>query len=151
MKVQHTEEQLPVDAAAFERLLVLLDPSSEDGETGAVLASTMVGQAGHVELAVAMNGPETWALKAYAESEEISLKEAAWIYLDQAALRLGGKSVGTTTVEGLDLAPELVQAAEAAGAEALVLPALMAARVMASKQSWAGLALPVVVAPAQAA
>lgn len=132
---------------AFDRLLVVLDPSSKDGERGAELASTLIGDDGYLELAVAMSGPEAWALEAFAESEAISTKEAAGIYLDQAAERLGGIRVDTTTIEGADLASELVRAAEAADASVVVLPAIMAARVMASKQSWADVPFPIIVVP----
>ncbi|MBT8199909.1 MAG: hypothetical protein KJO36_05270, partial [Acidimicrobiia bacterium] len=128
------KEQNLTEPAAFDRLFVLLDPSSKDGEDGAALALTLMGEDGHMQLAVAMSGPEAWALDAFAESEAISTKEAAGIYLDQAAARLGGNRVDTTTIEGIDLANELVHAAEEADAGVVVLPAILAARVMASKQ-----------------
>lgn len=132
---------------AFDRLLVVLDPSSKDGERGAELASTLIGDDGYLQLAVAMSGPEAWALQAFAESENISTKEAASIYLHQATERLGSSRVATTTLDGADLATELVRAAEAAGAGAVVLPAIVAARVMASKRSWADVPFPIVVVP----
>ncbi|NNF54681.1 MAG: hypothetical protein HKN03_09605, partial [Acidimicrobiales bacterium] len=55
--------------------------------------------------------------------------------------------VDTTTIEGIDLANELVHAAEEADAGVVVLPAILAARVMASKQSWADVPFPIIMVP----
>ncbi len=135
----------------FERLLVVLDPTSEDGERGAELALDLVGDEGHVELAVALSGPEAWALHAFAEAEDVSAAEAAVIYLDQAVERLGPRAVGATTVDGQDLPQDLVGAVSRAGANGAVLPAQMAARVLASISSWAAMPFPVVVVPQRSA
>lgn len=131
----------------FERLVVLLDPSSPAGESGADLARSLVGHDGHLELAVALTGPEAWPFQAFADSEELPIKEAASIYLEQAAERLGHDRVSTTLVDGADLTADLVSVVEESDAHAVVAPAVMAARAMASKGAWATLPFPVLVVP----
>lgn len=131
----------------FERMVVLLDPSSEDGEAGAGLARSLLGGEGHVVLAVAMSGPEAWALEAYAEAEGVSVRDAASIYLAQVEERLGHGRVTVTVVDGADLAADLSWVAMEANADAVVVPAGMAARTIATKRAWAELPFPLLVTP----
>lgn len=131
----------------FERMVVLLDPSSPDGESGAGLARSLVGRDGHVVLVASMTGPEAWALQAYADAEGVSVKEAASVYLAQVEERLGHGRVTATIVDGGDLAADLSWLAVEADADAVVVPAGMAARTIATKRSWAALPFPMLVTP----
>lgn len=135
----------------LKRLVVVLDPSSSEGDTTAQVASALVGEEGELQLVVPLSGPEALSLHDYAESEGVSIKEAAGIYLAQVSERLGRHGLTSTLIDGTDLAADLIEAVEQADAQGVVAPAELAARTMATKRRWAALPFPVVVVPARAA
>lgn len=131
----------------MRRMLVLMDPSSLQGDSGAALASSLVGPDGHLCLAVEVSGPSAHALRAFADSEEISVRDAAMIYLGQAGMRLGHDRVAPLLLDGVDLASELRWLAAECEVDAVVVPAVRAAAAIASKKAWASLPFPLLVAP----
>ncbi|NNE94780.1 MAG: hypothetical protein HKN24_02000 [Acidimicrobiales bacterium] len=67
------------------KTLVLLDPTSPDGETALDLLDA--GDT-HVALVVLMHGPASEALHQFAAIENIDLASAASVYLDQVTERI---------------------------------------------------------------
>ncbi|MDH3605962.1 MAG: hypothetical protein OER12_03090 [Acidimicrobiia bacterium] len=133
----------------FDRAVVLLDSSSSDGDDGASLAASLLGADGHLTLAVSLSGPEAWGVSAFADSEALSISDAATVYLKQVTERLDHPQISTTMVDGAELTAELIAMVEESDADVLVLPAPWAVRIMATKRSWAALSFPVVVVPAR--
>lgn len=65
--------------------LVLLDPTSDDGESA---ISLLDAQDHHVTLMVLISGPASSALRDFARAEEVYVADAGWRYLEQVAGRL---------------------------------------------------------------
>lgn len=82
--------------------LVLLDPTSEDGESALDLLDA---QDRHVTLLVLISGPASQALRDFAGAEDVYVSAAGWRYLEQVADRL-------------DLEPEQLAAVNASGPNA---------------------------------
>jgi hypothetical protein len=135
------------DEPTFDRLLVVLDPSARDGDSGAFLARTLVGADGHIELAVPLSGPAAQALQRYAESESITVKEAAEIYLRQTIQRIGGSDTTGTLLDGSDLAVEVAAAVTASNSGGAVMSRSMADRAMTNRTAWDAIGFPVLVIP----
>ncbi len=138
---------MPATTSQMKRLLVLMDPSSQQGDSGAALASSLLGTDGHLCLAVEVMGPAAHALRAFADSEEISVRDAAMIYLGQAGMRLGHDRVSALLLDGDDLAAELPAVAAECEVDAVVIPAARAAAAIATKGAWASLPFPLLIAP----
>lgn len=132
----------------FARLLVLLDPTTPSGDAGAALASSLAGADGAIHLAVASSGPEAWPFAAFGEAEYVSPTHAARRYLDQVSGRIAHTPASVTTIDGIDLTADLAWLVARLGADALVVPAGLAARTLATKRSWGAIPCPVIVAPA---
>lgn len=133
--------------AAFERLLVLLDPSSLEGDSGAKLARLLVGREGHIHLAVALSGPEAGALRDFAAAESMTVKDVAEIYLRQTILRIGSNGVTSTLVDGTALAADLADAIDSSASDGIVIPTVMADRARADRTTWDAIRLPVLEVP----
>jgi len=131
----------------FERLLVVLDPSSREGDAGAKLARSLVGLEGHIHLAVALSGPESAALQDYAAAESMTVKDAAEIYLRQTKERLGSQGVTSTLLDGTDLAADLVDAVESSNSGGAVMPEAMVERAQSDRATWGAISFPVLVVP----
>lgn len=136
---------------SFDHAIVVLDSSSPAGDDGATLAASLLGADGRITLAVSLSGPEAWGMSAFAEAEKTPISEAATIYLGQVAERLGHPRVSTTALDGAELIGELIALVEESDADVVVMPAPMAARIMATKRAWATLPFPVVLVPGRPA
>lgn len=132
---------------ALGRLVVLLDPGMSDGDSRVALARRLIGPDGHLHLVAAMTGPEAWALRAYADSEELSVKDAAAIYVHQVVERLGHDNVSTALVEVVDTKDDVADLVRQAEADGAVMPASLAARVMTGRRDWTALPFPVLILP----
>ncbi len=131
-----------------EHLLVVIDPSSPDGEAGLSQAAAARGRGGRVTLAALLYGPPVAALLEFADSEAVSVADAAAVYLEQVAVRLGGTGVGRTAIDGGDMATDLIAVGRQLGATAIVLPATFAAsRNTAINRLLAESDIPVTVVP----
>jgi hypothetical protein len=133
--------------ATFDRLLVLLDPSSPEGDSGAKLARLLVGPEGHIHLVVALSGPEAGSLRDFADAESMTVKDVAGIYLRQTILRIGSGGVTSTLVDGTDLAADLVDAIDSSASDGIVIPAAMVDRTRADRATWDAISFPVLVVP----
>ncbi len=100
--------------------LVLLDPTSADGESALSLLSPADD---HVALITMVRGRTSAALRDFAHAEDIDVASAAWVYLDQVVARTGaartavartelaGRALETMLVDGPDFSTELVDIA----------------------------------------
>ena len=82
--------------------LVLLDPTSADGENS---LSLLRHDDLHLTLLVLLSGPASRSLRDFARAEEIDMSTAGWRYLEQV-------------VDRLDLAPDQLLAMTASGPSA---------------------------------
>ena len=65
--------------------LVLLDPTSPDGESALTLLSD---DDQHITLLVLLSGPASRALRDFARAENIDMSTAGWRYLEEVVSRL---------------------------------------------------------------
>ena len=84
--------------------LVLLDPTSPDGENALTLLDATDE---HITLLVLLSGPASRSLRDFARAEDIDMSTAGWRYLEQV-------------VERVDSAPEQLLAMTASGPSAAV-------------------------------
>ena len=105
--------------------IVLLDPTSPDGETALDLLESIDD---HVALVVLINGPSARSLREFAEVERIDVGTAGWIYLDQVIDRLAytGHHVQAITASGPDVVAELADIAATTTTRRVLLPATFA-------------------------
>ena len=106
--------------------LVVLDPSSDWGEVALdyVIGAANVGE-NAITLFAALDGPAAFALSEYAADTGVSIAEAGDVYVEQVSERIvsrGAVVSGHATGDG-DLAAAIVDAAVAAGATAVAIPA----------------------------
>lgn len=137
---------IPWSDNPFPAVVVLLDPSSLEGDAGVGLASSLVGPLGRLVLAVPVSGPHAWPFPALAESERVTVADAARVYLRQVAARADAQNLTVKTLDGDDLATDLTRLVLDSRADALVVPAGMVATVLPTKQH-SSLPFPVLVAP----
>jgi hypothetical protein len=104
--------------------LVLLDPTSDDGEAP---LHTLTDDDHHVRIVVLLSGRTSAALREYAASENLALADAGWIYLDQVAERLAatGHLVETVLATGPDPVAELALLVSEGNVGRIVLPPSM--------------------------
>lgn len=98
---------LPMNAltpTALHTTLVLLDPTSPDGENALTL---LEAHDEHVTLLVLLSGPASRSLRDFARAEDIDMSTAGWRYLEQV-------------VERVQRAPEHLLAMTASGPSAAV-------------------------------
>ena len=132
----------------FNHLLVVVDPSSADGEGSVSLARQALDAGGTVTVLTLLSGDEAAPLRAFSEVEEVSLIDASEIYLRQVAERIGPEGVVTTSVPGHDPAADLLEAVEESEATAIVIPASIAGRHAGAMRRLAEEAtVPVIIAP----
>jgi nucleotide-binding universal stress UspA family protein len=100
---------------------------------------------------VALEGPTAQALHEYAESEGISLTQAADTYLDQVESRVTQDigPIGKVAVSGSDLAQEILEYAEEAGVSAIVVPFRGKEDRALINRVTSGAQVPVLVVPSQ--
>ena len=89
--------------------LVLLDPTSHDGENALTLLDATDE---HITLLVLLSGPASRSLRDVARAEDIDMSTAGWLYLEQVVERI--------VVEGVAVAPEPLLAMTACGPSAAV-------------------------------
>ena len=131
----------------FDRVVVLLDSSSPTGDAGVGFASSLLGSDGYMTLAVSTSGPEASGLREFATAEEVAISEAADIYLEQVAERLGPYRVNTASLDGADLAGALKAVVQESSADVAVVPASLAARALEG----GSLSFPILVVPEELA
>lgn len=104
--------------------VVLLDPTSADGESG---LDALADDDHHVAVVVLLSGRTSVALREYAAAENLALADAGWIYLDQVAERLdgSGRLVETVLATGPDPVAELALLAAGGNVGRIVLPPSM--------------------------
>ncbi len=92
------------NTTALPTTVVLLDPTSHDGENALTLLDTTDE---HITLLVLLSGPASHSLRDFARAEEIDMSTAGWRYLEQV-------------VERVESAPEHLLAMTACGPSAAV-------------------------------
>ena len=127
----------------FDRVVVLLNSTSADGDAGVGFAASLLGADGYMTLAVPTAGPGASGLEGFAKAEDVTISDAADAYLEQVAERLGPYRVNTRALAGVDLATELKEIVEESSADAAVVPASLASPVLASGT----LSFPMLVVP----
>jgi hypothetical protein len=102
--------------------LLLLDPTSIDGESG---LAALGAADDHVALITLISGRTSSALREFAHAEEVDLLTAAWIYLDQVVARAEapGRQLETILIDGSDLARELVDLTATTTVRRVIMPA----------------------------
>jgi hypothetical protein len=89
--------------------LVLLDPTSPDGEN----ALTLLDETDeHITLLVLLSGPASRSLRDFARAEDIDMSTAGWRYLEQVVERVA--------VDNIDIEPAHLLAMTACGPSAAV-------------------------------
>jgi hypothetical protein len=86
------DEALTDQTMTTARTLILIDPSSRDGEGG---LGVLTDEDTAITLLLTLNGRSAAALREFAAAEDIDVSMAGLIYLDQVVRRLG-------TERGLD-------------------------------------------------
>jgi hypothetical protein len=101
--------------------LVLLDPTSPDGESALEL---LTASDDHVALVVLLTGKSSHALRDFARAEEVDLLTAGWIYLDQVVARVGlaDRELQTILVDGPSVASEMATLAATMVVRRVLLP-----------------------------
>ena len=94
-------------STAVPTTLVLLDPTSPDGENALTLLDATDE---HITLLVLLSGPSSRSLRDFARAEDIDMSTAGWRYLEQVVDR----------VESVVTAPEQLLAMTACGPSAAV-------------------------------
>ena len=123
--------------------IVLLDPSSPDGETALELLDSIDD---HIALVVMLGGAGAQSLRDFAAAERIDVATAGWIYLDQVTERLAytGYHIQAITASGADALAELADLAANTVTRRVLLPA--AFPDVARKSLAARVSAPVIVA-----
>lgn len=104
--------------------VVLVDPTSPDGESSLDLLHRLGDEVEHVAVVTLLNGRHSSALRDYAHAENIDLTTAGWVYLDQVCERIAhpGLVVETVLATGPAIDVELVAIARDRQVERIVLP-----------------------------
>lgn len=131
--------------------LVLLDPTSDDGESALGLLDA---QDQHVTLMVLISGPASQALRDFARAEEVYMSDVGWRYLEQVAGRmsLGPECVAIVNASGPDAFAEIAELAATQAIHRVLLPSSVDRFQRGLHgQIERGVTAPVVVAPLHAA
>ena len=101
-----TPTPTPIPAVITPVTVVLVDPSSSDGEDALALLDD---RDDHVSVVVLLSGRNSSALRDFARAEEIDVATAGWIYLEQVARRIArpSRNVELLVATGPDTAYEL--------------------------------------------
>jgi hypothetical protein len=131
--------------------LVLLDPTSDDGESA---LGVLDAQDDHVTLMVLISGPASQALRDFACAEEVYVSDAGWRYLEQVAGRvpLGPEQLAVVNASGPDAFAEIADVAATQEVRRVLLPSSVNRFQRGlHEQLSSALTTPVVVAPLHAA
>lgn len=101
--------------------LVLLDPTSPDGESSLQLLDSTDR---HVVLMVLLSGPTSRSLRDFARSEELDMATAGWCYLEQVGerLMLAPEQMLAMTARGPSAATELADVVVSNETHRVLLP-----------------------------
>jgi hypothetical protein len=101
--------------------LVLLDPTSADGESA---LSLLDAGDQHVTLLVLLSGPSAGALRDVADAQEIDMSTAGWTYLDQVVTQVSvaPDRLLAMTAAGPSAAAEIADVAAAEQLQRVLLP-----------------------------
>lgn len=93
-------------AKSSPSVIVLLDPTSDDGEAA---LNAVADADNNVALLTLASGPTSHAIRDFARAEDIDLPTAAWIYLEQVERRTAkpGRLVELIVATGPDTGYEL--------------------------------------------
>ena len=128
--------------------LILLDPSSPDGEAGLLVDSDA-----NVTVMIFIDGPSGAPLAAFADAESVSISQAANRYLDQVIARCAPERlIEAVSSSGVDPVDEILEIAGETGASSIIIPP---SRPGLGGRSWDRLVsastVPIVLAPRLAA
>ena len=121
-----TVQDVNKDSQNTPTTIVLVDPTSPDGETSIGLIDDAVE---NLALVVLLTGRASNALRDYALGEGTTVSSAAWTYLDRLTPRVMGGTIGRgrriehVVANGPDTANELAAVAADRDTRAIVLPA----------------------------
>jgi len=112
---------LTTDTAALPTTLVLLDPTSHDGENALGLLDATDE---HITLLVLLSGPASRSLRDFARAEEIDMSTAGWRYLEQVVARVESapEQLLAMTACGPSAAVELADVAATETVRRVLLP-----------------------------
>ena len=108
-------------ATTIQTTLVLLDPTSHDGESA---LSMLDATDENITLLVLLSGPASPSLRDFARSENIDVSTAGWRYLDQVVERVEfpPEQLFTMVVGGPSAAAELAEVAATRPVRRVLLP-----------------------------
>ena len=111
-----------MEAMMVPRTLILVDPSSPDGEGGLGLVTP---EDRAVTLLLTLDGRSAAALREFAEAENIDVSLAGLIYLDQVAcrLRLQSDDIETISTAGSDPVNEIFHMLQDRPVHRVIVPA----------------------------
>jgi hypothetical protein len=131
------------------RTLVLIDPSSPDGEGG---LDVLEADDHAVTLLLMLHGQGASSLEEFASAEGIDIATAGSIYLDQVAERLDHDDVESLSTSGYDTVGEILHVVRQGTVRRVVLPASLPGLSGHSLAKLAeGSPVPIVIAPRVAA
>jgi hypothetical protein len=109
-------------AVIVSRTLILIDPSSPQGEGGLAL---LTDDDRAVTLLLTLDGRSANSLREFAAAEEIDVSMAGLIYLDQVARRLGAHTddIETVATNGPNAVNEIFLALQSRPVNRVILPA----------------------------
>jgi len=110
-----------LDTTPAQTTLVLLDPTSHDGENALTLLDATDE---HITLLVLLSGPASRSLRDFARAEDIDMSTAGWRYLEQVVGRLESVSeqLLAMTACGPSAAVELADVAATETVRRVLLP-----------------------------
>lgn len=122
--VPTTEPTSTAAPTPIQTTLVLLDPTSPDGESALTLLDATDG---HITLLLLLSGPASRSLRDFARAEEIDMSTAGWRYLDQVVERIepvvgNSKQLLAMTACGPSAAVELADIAATKTLRRVLLP-----------------------------
>ena len=111
----------PPDSTGSLTTLVLLDPTSRDGENALTLLDATDE---HITLLVLLSGPTSRSLRYFARAEEIDMSSAGWRYLEQVVDRVDAapEKLVAMTANGPSAAVELADVAATETVRRVLLP-----------------------------
>ena len=129
--------------------LVLLDPSSPDGEAGLLVARERDAR---LTVMIFIDDPSGAPLAAFADAESVSISHAANRYLDQVIARCAPEHIEVVSSSGVDPVDEILEIADETRASSIIIPP---SRPGLGGRSWdrlvAASTVPIVLAPRLAA
>ena len=129
--------------------LILLDPSSPDGEAGLLVARNSEAR---VTVMIFTDDPSGASLAAFADAESVSISHAAGRYLDQVVARCAPEHIEVVSSSGVDPVDEILEIAGETQASSIIIPP---SRPGLGGRSWdrlvAASTVPIVLAPRIAA